>query len=192
MKTYYCTANWHDYPKGGTYGDLVQATDYEDAEEKLRLSMTASYIESFWVDEDWENHEWNPESDEDHKEALKYIKETYGECWTVVDCYPYVDNFINNLGSLTDAEKQQLREALNTTIREDHTMKLNEYQNIARENYADGDYASTDEYRDVGDGLYTALMTELSDNEDCESRDMARNRVARMIRDLEDVLEALK
>ncbi len=113
MKTYYCTANWHDYPEGGTYGDLVQANSYEDAEKELRLLMAASHIDNYWVDEDFGIHGLDPE---DEEAAIQMVMEMYAYEWVVVDCYPYVDNFINNLGDITDAERTQLRKALEITM----------------------------------------------------------------------------
>lgn len=70
-------------------------------------------------------------------------------------------------------------------------MALNEFQLVAREAYAQGDFSHTDEIFDVGDGLYTAIMVELSDNEDCENLETAIQRLEAMRRDIDTVLEAL-
>jgi hypothetical protein len=72
---------------------------------------------------------------------------------------------------------------------------INEYQRTALKVYADGDfdylerYSWTDEY---GDSLLSFVMAELSDNEDCESLDMAVDRIQSGIDDLQTVLAALQ
>lgn len=79
--------------------------------------------------------------------------------------------------------------------------ELTPYQRAALDAYADGDFAYIDSYPykhgdqflvDVGDGLLTFIMIELSSNEDCENLAVAIQRIESGIRDLQTVLEALQ
>ena len=75
------------------------------------------------------------------------------------------------------------------------TEPINTYQRIALGVYAGGDfnhlktYSHSDEH---GDSLLTFVLAELSDNEDCESLDMAIQRILRGVEDLTIVLLALQ
>ena len=74
-------------------------------------------------------------------------------------------------------------------------MKLNKFQKAAKNKYANGDFNyinDNDDYRDVGDSLFSFIMIELSDNEDCEDRDTAINRLYNAIDDLEMVVRAVE
>lgn len=76
------------------------------------------------------------------------------------------------------------------------TMQKDEniFQAIARESYAGGFYCGWEgDTKDAGDGLFTFIMRELSDEEDVVmSTDFALFRVKQAIEDLESVLEALE
>jgi hypothetical protein len=73
---------------------------------------------------------------------------------------------------------------------EDQTA-LNEFQILASQVYGGGDFEGSPNFRNIGDGLYTAVMVELSSAEDCESQSDAVGRLETMITDLQVVAEAL-
>jgi hypothetical protein len=57
---------------------------------------------------------------------------------------------------------------------------LNRYQRIVAEGYENGEFAhisSVEEAERVGDTLFGFLMAELSDSEDCDSRESAIGRL---------------
>lgn len=73
--------------------------------------------------------------------------------------------------------------------------QLNEFQTVAINSYSGGEYKGIkdpDEAHEVGDGLFWFIMCELSDEEDVEDTDMAVSRLETAVRDLEEVIEALK
>lgn len=81
--------------------------------------------------------------------------------------------------------------------------KLNAYQKAAASVYGGGDFVDLAEMefknfaefreslKDVGDTLFTFVMIELGLKEDCDSVEVARNRISSAVDDLNDVLEAL-
>lgn len=75
---------------------------------------------------------------------------------------------------------------------------FNKAQQIVLQTYGGGDYAHIDNIkgcRNVGDGLFTFLMTELSDDESCDTLEIAINRVttaSNQLLDLRDMLVVLK
>ncbi len=73
---FYVTMTWDDWPEGGSYGTVVEATDYEVAEALCRQEMAASRCD-------------DPDNDEEVSEVL----ETYADEWEVVDCFD-LDQFI--------------------------------------------------------------------------------------------------
>lgn len=65
--------------------------------------------------------------------------------------------------------------------------EFNEAQKIALATYGEGDYAhitSLDECKDVGDGLFTFLMIELADSEDCDTLEEAARRIQMAVEQL--------
>jgi hypothetical protein len=72
---------------------------------------------------------------------------------------------------------------------------INAFQRTALKVYAEGDFdhLKTYDYKDeYGDSLLSFVLAELSDNEDCESLDMAIDRIQSGIDDLQAVLAALQ
>lgn len=67
---FYVTLTWHDWPEGGSYGTVVEAKDYETAEQMARDEMAATYSQEI-------DHHVDPN---DYK-------------WHLVDCFK-VDDFI--------------------------------------------------------------------------------------------------
>ena len=81
-------------------------------------------------------------------------------------------------------------------------MALNSAQKKMLEVYASGDFAhlieevakGTDAIalsRDLGDGLLTFLLIELSNNEDCDSDETALDRLRTVVRDCEAIIQAI-
>lgn len=72
---------------------------------------------------------------------------------------------------------------------------LNPFQRVLARVYGDGAFAhvaSLEEARGVGDGLFTFLMVELSDREDCQTPDDATRRLVDAIEDIRKVLHILE
>jgi hypothetical protein len=67
LTRYYVTMTWDDWPEGGSYGDIVWASGYDDAEKQVVAGM----IESRGDD-------------------------TYQLEWHIVDCFP-LDDFIQRV-----------------------------------------------------------------------------------------------
>lgn len=42
---FYVTLTWHDWPEGGSYGTVVEAKDYQEAEDLARAEMRATLAE---------------------------------------------------------------------------------------------------------------------------------------------------
>lgn len=80
LTRYYVTITWDDFPEGGSYGTVVDATDHTDAENLCRFEMAETRCEDA-----------EPESDESYP---SYWIEQYKDTWHVVDCFP-LDEFIN-------------------------------------------------------------------------------------------------
>lgn len=69
--------------------------------------------------------------------------------------------------------------------------RLNRFQAAVAKSYGGGDYAylidsptANSEYEDAGDTLFTFLMRELSDTEDCENLETAIGRMENAVRDV--------
>lgn len=77
MTRFYVTLTWHDWPEGGSYGTIVEAKDYAEAEQLARAEMRATCVEDGDYDEDY---------DEDYLDDLDHS-------WQVVDCFD-LDQFI--------------------------------------------------------------------------------------------------
>jgi hypothetical protein len=63
---------------------------------------------------------------------------------------------------------------------------LNRYQQIVVDGYADGEFAQVStlaESEQVGDGLFSFLLRELSDSEDCDSMESAIQRLEVVIKE---------
>lgn len=65
---YYVTMTWDNWPSGGSYGAVIEAESYEEAELLCREEMAASR-----ADEDMTAEE---------------VFDTYNGEWHVVDCWP--------------------------------------------------------------------------------------------------------
>lgn len=71
---------------------------------------------------------------------------------------------------------------------------LNAAQRVVADTYGGGDYAhitAPDEAEDVGDTLFTFLIRELADSEDCDDLDEALRRVEVARDQLGEIIEAL-
>lgn len=71
---------------------------------------------------------------------------------------------------------------------------LNAAQRVVADTYGDGDYAyitSASEAEDVGDTLFTFLIRELAESEDCDDLDEALRRVEVARDQLGEIVEAL-
>lgn len=75
MNNFYVTLTWHDWPEGGSYGTVVDAESYAQAEELARAEMRAIYTE----DSDGYEDQWHlvdcfkVEDFPKHKEALRLL-----------------------------------------------------------------------------------------------------------------------
>lgn len=78
MKRWYVTITWHDWPEGGSYGEIVEAETAEDAEAQVRLLMADS-IQDAW--------------DEKDGVSMTDLVEEYAGQWHLVDCWD-VDEFV--------------------------------------------------------------------------------------------------
>lgn len=76
MKRYYCTAVWHDFPEGGSFGTIVQAENYAAAEHACMIEMAESYAAE--IDED-----------------PQLVFQGYSDSWTIIDCFD-LDEFIED------------------------------------------------------------------------------------------------
>ena len=74
-RRFYVTMTWDDWPEGGSFGTIVEAEDYSDAEDACRLEMAET--------------RFDPEIHDSESEVLA----SYGDEWFVVDCFP-LDEFI--------------------------------------------------------------------------------------------------
>jgi hypothetical protein len=72
---WYVTMMWDDYPEGGSFGTIVMANGYEQAEAKCRKEMAAHRVR---------------ESDD---YTIASVIRDYADYWELVDCYP-LDGFI--------------------------------------------------------------------------------------------------
>ncbi len=71
---------------------------------------------------------------------------------------------------------------------------FNEAQKICASTYASGDFSYASELKDcenVGDGLFTFLMTELSSKEDCTDLDVATQRLETVVADIQKIAAAV-
>ncbi len=72
---------------------------------------------------------------------------------------------------------------------------LNRYQQIVVDGYADGEFAQVStlaESEQVGDGLFSFLLRELSNSEDCDSTEAAIQRLEVVIKEVDACLFLLK
>lgn len=79
MTRFYVTKTWHDWPEGGSYGTVVEANDFAEAEALCEAEMAQSYAEFF----------------DDEEDPVEYAREAYGQEWHTVDCFN-LDEFIEN------------------------------------------------------------------------------------------------
>ena len=49
MPRFYVTLTWHDWPEGGSYGTIVEAESYAEAEQLTRVEMRQTYSEQYDV-----------------------------------------------------------------------------------------------------------------------------------------------
>ncbi len=59
MTKYYVTMTWHDWPEGGSFGTVVEAQSYADAETLCREEMAACYGETIEETVDPEDYDWH-------------------------------------------------------------------------------------------------------------------------------------
>ena len=72
-KRFYVTMTWDNWPEGGSYGTIIEAEDYDEAEELCRREMAAVRG--------------------DGEESADVAREMWGEEWQTVDCFD-LDEFI--------------------------------------------------------------------------------------------------
>lgn len=70
---FYVTLTWHDWPEGGSFGTVVEAKDYEEAETLARAEMRATLAE-----------EGDGEYDDDYLDDRDHN-------WHLVDCFKVAD-----------------------------------------------------------------------------------------------------
>ena len=73
---FYVTLTWHDWPEGGSYGTVVEAKDYDEAEELARAEMRETYRE-----------EIDGDLDDDDDDYL----DDWDANWHLVDCFKVAD-----------------------------------------------------------------------------------------------------
>lgn len=78
MTRFYVTMTWDDWPEGGSYGTVVEAESYEDAERLTKEEMAKTRAEGH---------------DEDDLKDPEWWLENEGNNWHVVDCFE-LDPFI--------------------------------------------------------------------------------------------------
>lgn len=78
MTRFYVTMTWHDWPEGGSYGTIVEAESYAEAEHLCHVEMAQSYA-----------------ADIDGDPSV--VLQEYSNNWHVVDCFD-LDDFINRYG----------------------------------------------------------------------------------------------
>ena len=72
---FYVTLTWHDWPEGGSYGTVVEAKDFDEAEELARAEMRETYRE---------------EIDGDLDDDDDYLDD-WDANWHLVDCFKVAD-----------------------------------------------------------------------------------------------------
>lgn len=76
---FYVTLTWHDWPEGGSYGTVVEANDFDEAEELARAEMAESYSEAIDYEVDPDDYNWQVvdcfkvADFHKHNEALKLL-----------------------------------------------------------------------------------------------------------------------
>lgn len=78
MKRWYVTLTWHDWPEGGSFGEVVEAESSDEAEYAARLMMAKL---------------WSKAIDLPKSESINEVEETMRSSWHLVDCWD-VDEFI--------------------------------------------------------------------------------------------------
>jgi hypothetical protein len=73
MTIYYVTMTWHDWPEGGSFGTVVEAQSYADAETLCRDEMASTYA----ADNDADDYHLSKEE----------VIEGYSHDWHLVDCF---------------------------------------------------------------------------------------------------------
>jgi hypothetical protein len=72
MTKYYVTMTWHDWPEGGSFGTVVEAQSYADAETLCREEMASTYA----ADNDADDYHLSKEE----------VIAGYSHEWHLVDC----------------------------------------------------------------------------------------------------------
>lgn len=75
------TMTWDDWPSGGSYGTIVEAANYSEAEELCRAEMAACR--------------------EDENRTAQDVLAEYEHDWHVVDCFPLNDFIKRHTGPTT-------------------------------------------------------------------------------------------
>jgi hypothetical protein len=59
MTRFYVTMTWHDWPEGGSYGTVVTASNYIEAEALCRAEMAECYGEAIDEKVDPSDYDWH-------------------------------------------------------------------------------------------------------------------------------------
>jgi hypothetical protein len=76
-KRFYVTMTWHDWPEGGSYGTVVEAASFDEAEQLCRAEMAQHYV------------------DDDPDNTPDRILAEFDHQWHLVDCFD-LDEFIKD------------------------------------------------------------------------------------------------
>lgn len=107
-KRFYVTLTWDDWPEGGSFGTVVEATNAEEAEELARDEMADSAASDRGYEDAPDECENCGNTDQDGsdicpdcgstswkkgKTAVQQVREDEDEDWHLVDCFD-LDEFI--------------------------------------------------------------------------------------------------
>ena len=106
MPKFYVTATWHDFPEGGSYGNVVTADTHDEAERLLKLEMADCTAESCdYVDIDKCANCGNTDQDGSDtcidcgciewvpgKTAVEQAYDDYASQWHIIDCFKIEDS----------------------------------------------------------------------------------------------------
>lgn len=92
MPRFYVTKTWHDWPEGGSCGEVVEADDHAMAEHAM-LEIMASYYAD---DGGFEPDDWDVE---DSADIVPAIMKAHGDEWHTVDCFNLDEAIVNWVGA---------------------------------------------------------------------------------------------
>ena len=78
LRRYYVSMTWDGWPEGGSYGTVVKATSFDEAEALCREEMASTQAS--------ENEPPDEGSDEDDLSDPQWWLDNYGGEWHVIDC----------------------------------------------------------------------------------------------------------